>query len=554
MTETWTILRDVVVTLGVAVLLGAIAQGLRQSPVIGYLIAGLALGGPGSLGLVENVDALEGIAELGVAMLLFSIGLDFSYSKLRRFGRVAIVGGLLQVALTALVTAVILTGFGASMAIAVAVGMMVALSSTAVVVRVLMDNAQIDSVFGLAAVGVLLVQDILLIPFLLLVPDLTGSVPPTEAGLTFLVSLLKIGGLAAAMYVVDYLILTRAFDRVGGVAEREELLVLMTVVIAFGAAWATHAMGLSAALGAFLAGLMIAGAPYADHVRAEIGPLRVVLVTLFFAGIGMLADVTYLFENAAYVAGLVAAVVAGKALIATGALRLAGTRGIMAVLGGVALAQMGEFSFVLAAAARSADIVDAQQFQLIISVSLLSLLLTPIMLDLANRISARGQAPTDLDERRDAAHGHDVVVGYGPAGARVVQRLLEHGRQVTVVELNPRLGDDAGARTIHGDAGKMQILRRADVPTAASVTITIPDPSRAQGLARRIQAVAPDAKVILRGRYFRSLGELHETGAVAVVDEETQTGEHLARATLDAVNADTSGPVERVTDRAAPPS
>ncbi len=537
MNESWVILQDVLVALGVAVVFGAFAQSvLKQSPVIGYLVAGLVLGGPGSLGLVSDVHALEGIAELGVAMLLFAIGLDFSYSKLKRFGRIAIVGGVLQVLFTMLATALIVGALGASAPTAIVVGMMVALSSTAVVVRVLLDNAQIDSVFGLAAVGVLLVQDVLLIPFLLLIPDIGGGVPVTQAIAAFGLSIGKIVLLAGVMYVLDYLIITRAFDHIGNIAEREELLVLVTVVIAFGAAWTTQAMGLSAVLGAFLAGLIIAGAPYADHVRAEIGPVRVVLVTLFFTTIGMLADITFVLDNLLYVFGVVAAVVVGKAVLGGLALRLAGTRGIMAPLGGLALAQMGEFSFVLAAAAQLEGLISADQFQMVVSVSLVTLLITPILLDVANRISTRGAARLGAEVASEKGVGtHHIVVGYGPAGQRVALRLIDHGMKVTVIELNPNLEDDAPLRMVHGDAGKMQILRRANIAQASSVTITIPDPNRSQGIARRVRAVAPQAKIIVRGRYFRSLNYLRESGADAVVDEETETGEHLARATLHEV-------------------
>jgi monovalent cation:H+ antiporter-2, CPA2 family len=536
--ETWDLVRDVVVTLGVALVFGVAAQALRQSPVIGYLVAGLFLGGPSSLGLVQDVHALEGMAELGVAMLMFTIGLDFSLGKLRRFGRVAVIGGILQVVLTAGITAVAAIVLGLSTPAAIVVGMVVAFSSTAVVVRVLLDNAQIDSNFGLAAVGVLLVQDIVLIPFLLLIPDLSGDVGVGGALLTLGISVAKVAGLAVAMYIVDYLVVARAFDRVGGAAEREELLVLMTFVIAFGAAWATYAMGLSAALGAFLAGLLIAGAPYADHVRAEIGPLRVLFVTLFFAAIGMLADAGYILDHLGVVVGLAAVVIVGKTLLAGAAIRMAGTATTVALLGGLALAQMGEFSFVLATAALSEGIFSEDTFQLVVSVSLVTLLLTPPLLDLANRISARLAEVVSSGEEDEgdtvAPRSHQfVVVGYGPAGQRVVERLhAQGGADITVVELNPKLGEGAPARVLHGDASKLQILRRAGVPRAGSVTITIPDPTRAQGIARRVRALAPDTRIIVRGRYHRTLEQLAQSGADTVVDEETETGERLAAATL----------------------
>jgi len=236
-----------------------------------------------------------------------------------------LLAGSLQVVTTIVVTTGVIAYTHASVAVAIVVGMATALSSTAVVVRVLTDTTQADSQFGLAAIGVLLMQDLLLIPCLLLIPDLGSSARPVAIALILLVSLGKIAALALTMFLVQRLVLSRLLNLVASASAREELLVIASVIIAFGAAWVTHAMDLSAELGAFMAGLMIASEAYADHVRAEINPLKIVLVTLFFSVIGMLADARFIADNLMLIGELVLIVVVGKTVIAAGALRIAGS-------------------------------------------------------------------------------------------------------------------------------------------------------------------------------------------------------------------------------------
>jgi len=527
--DVWTVVRDVVVALSAAVTLGFIAQRLRLSPVVGYLSAGLLVGGPGSLQLVHHVKVLNGIAEIGVALLLFTLGLDVSLHKMRLFGRLALLAGSLQVVTTIVVTTGVIAYTHASVAVAIVVGMATALSSTAVVVRVLTDTTQADSQFGLAAIGVLLMQDLLLIPCLLLIPDLGSSARPVAIALILLVSLGKIAALALTMFLVQRLVLSRLLNLVASASAREELLVIASVIIAFGAAWVTHAMDLSAELGAFMAGLMIASEAYADHVRAEINPLKIVLVTLFFSVIGMLADARFIADNLMLIGELVLIVVVGKTVIAAGALRIAGSARMSSLLGGVALAQMGEFSFVLATSAYTVGILNLYQFQLVLSVSLATLILTPVLLPFASRIAARAGADhITVDDVVTDNDGRCVVIGYGPAGQRVVERLVKRERKVTVVDLNPQTPRYHEVDLLHGDANKTQILRRAGVAQAHLVVVTIPDPLRAAGMVRRIKELNPSARVVARGRYHRMVSQLYSAGATTVVDEETEAGERLA--------------------------
>ncbi|MBC7645197.1 MAG: cation:proton antiporter [Thermoleophilia bacterium] len=527
--DVWTVVRDVVVALSAAVTLGFLAQRMRLSPVVGYLSAGLLVGGPGSLELVKHVDVLNGIAEIGVALLLFTLGLDVSLYKLRLFGRLALIAGTLQVVTTITVTTALVANTSASLAVAIVIGMATALSSTAVVVRVLTDTTQADSQFGLAAIGVLLMQDLLLIPCLLLIPDLDGSTRPVGIIVAMVVSVGKIAALAVTMFLVQRLLLSRLLNLVASASAREELLVIASVIIAFGAAWVTHAMGLSAELGAFMAGLMIASEAYADHVRAELNPLKIVLVTLFFSVIGMLADVSFIAVHLLLIIELVVLVIVGKTLISAGALLIAGSARVTSLLGGIALAQMGEFSFVLATSAYTMGILSLYQFQLVLSVSLVTLILSPVLLPIATRIAVRAGADhITVDDVVTDNDGRCVVIGYGPAGQRVVARLVEHDRAVTVIDLNPQTPRYHEVDVLHGDANKTQILRRGGVAQAHLVVVTIPDPLRAAGMVRRIKELNPSARVVARGRYQRMVSQLYAAGATTVVDEETEAGDRLA--------------------------
>ncbi len=351
----WETLAKLVLLLSAAFLLGVGARRLKQSAIIGYLLAGTILGPT-----LFDRQALSDWGELGVALLLFSIGLEFSFGRLKRLGSGALLGGVLQVTVTLALFALIFSFWNAT-GPAVAWGAMVAVSSTAIVLRLLMDRAEMDSLSGRAALGILLLQDIAVVPLVLTLTVMSHGGSARDVALRIGQTIAAAGGLVAVFYGLFYHLIPRLLMRRGLFADRE-LVVLLAIILAFGSAWAAHFLGLSPALGAFLAGMLLAGSPFSSQIRADVGSLRTLFVTLFFTSVGMLADPAWFLANWIEVLAWLTVVFIGKALIIFGIGVILKMNPVSALAAGITLAQIGEFSFVLATEARTGGLIDEQAF------------------------------------------------------------------------------------------------------------------------------------------------------------------------------------------------
>jgi monovalent cation:H+ antiporter-2, CPA2 family len=582
---TWSALWDILILLTAALLLGTLAEELRQNAILGYLLAG-TLVGPNVLSLVRSDQNVEVIAQLGVALLMFTIGLDFSLSRLRKIGRVAIVGGTLQVVITLAAAGIVTLLFGFGTRAAIAVGAMVAMTSTSSVLRVLVDRAEIDSLYGRNALGISLLQDVSLIPLMLLVAWLSaGEDAQPIAGLTFLRNALLALGVIAVIIGVMNVIVPRMLN-IRRWTRNRELPILLAIVLAIGSAAAAQQVKLSPSMGAFIAGALLGGSPFAAQIRADIGSLRTLLITLFFASIGMIGEPQWVMANWITVAWVVVAVVVGKAVIVWGILwRMRWPHGL-AVATGLCVAPLGEFTFVLADVARG-RIIDEDIFRLFISTTIITLFLTPYLVAAAPRlgvwieskrvgISRRrmlaewdkqvdfaqtgvgaqgtgGDVPSEAGAAADAAPANwpgdgeaaqadivvspvatqdIVVVGYGPAGHSVVDSLLPKYREsILVIDLNPRNAAAAkqnGVAAQIGDAAQREVLEHAGVKRARVVVVTLPDPGTTRDVIHHCKYLAPDAAVIVRARYHIHRWDLQYAGAHRVVDEEEEVGNRLA--------------------------
>lgn len=530
--DIWYVLLEILGLLGASFMLGALAERLGQSAIIGYLAAGVILG-PWLL----TGEAVAEPAELGVALLLFSIGLEFSLAGLKRLGRVALWGGAGQVVATmALFTALLATA--RPLPEAVSVGAMLALSSTAVVLRVLRDRAELDSVHGRNALGILLTQDIAVVPLVLTVTMLTEGGGATQA----LWTLARTLGAAATLVAIFYLLFNHGIPRLlltPGLARNRELVILLAIVVALGSAWSAHALGLSPALGAFLAGMLLAESPFAVQIRADVGTLRTVFVTLFFTSIGMLAKPAWITSHALLVLAATAAVFAGKTLVTAAIIRLLGGSSRSALATGIGLGQVGEFSFVLAAVAHQGGALSGDAFDLIVSVTIVSLFLAPYMVAYADAIAARFTRTTTLDgtSRAGLKPGGDrpdvIVVGYGPADRAVALSIRDDGGRPLVLEQNPvsvaRAVAD-GFATQSGDASAPEVLDHAGLSSVGCLVVTLPDPRTAANIIAQARRLSPELRVVARSRYHIHGDDLKRAGADAVVDEEERVGEALAAA------------------------
>lgn len=533
----WAILAQIVILLAAATLLGLAAQRLGQNAVTGYLLAGVLLA-PYLL-RAAGASAVGLLAEIGVALLLFTIGLEFSPARLRALGwRVAALGAL-QIAGTASAAAAGARAIGFEWRLALLMGIAGAMSSTTVVLRLVSERSELDSLHGRAALGVCLLQDLAVIPSMLLAALPAGAAGPLLLGASFLKALVLLG----AMYVlIRWAIPAVLMPAAGG--RNRDLPVLVSTVVCLGASWASHALELPAVLGAFAAGLLLSQCVLADQIRADVIPLRAAFLPLFFASAGMLAGVPDL-PGAGRMLLLVVVLTVLKTLVVTlagWALRLPPGAALRA---GLTLAQIGEFSFVLLESARRSGLLEEGLFRLLVSVSVTTLLLSPLLIGasgpLASALEAvlrrkSGRAPVPSSEAA-ARGGHVLVIGYGPAGRQVAGRLASRGLPVLVLDLNPKTlaEGDPSVPVEYGDATQQEILERAAVERARAVVVTAPDPLTARNIIAQVRRMAPQVLVIARARYHIHRDLLRQAGADRLVSEEVLVGGELAAETLTAL-------------------
>lgn len=532
--DMWGILADVVVLLASCLLAGSIASRIGQSPLVGYLLAGMLLGGPGSIGLVRSQSEIEAIAELGVALLLFSLGLEFSIARLRELGSRPLVAGVIQVTLTVAIAAALALPFGLSIKSALALGAMVSLSSTAVVLRILMERSELEAPHGRNSLGVLLTQDMAVVPLAILMTLLGGNGTSTEIALDVAKLVLMAALLSAALYL-----LTRvAVLALGSLTlhSNRELAVLLAAAMGLGSAWAAHKVGVSPALGAFAAGMLLGSSSFATQIRADVSPLRILLLTLFFGAAGMVADPIWILMNWYVVASVAIVLTLGKLLIIAFIFRRLGQSWRVAAASGLCLAQVGEFAFVLGSVGRDYGVVSEDLYALVVSVTIVSFFLSAFLVPLAPRfgnwIAGLGRAANrePQAEASRKAPCDAIVIGFGPAGQLAALPLIDTKFRVGVLDLNQQgvqqaisLGFDGQV----GDATQSEVLEHAHIQDARLVVIAVPHHSAALSILQLIRARNPNAEIIVRSRYERHVPDLMSLG-VQVVGDEHQVGLAMA--------------------------
>jgi len=532
--DLWFFLKELVMLLGGAFLLGALAQRLGQNPIVGYLLAGTIIGP-----LLFNAAAVNNAAELGVALLLFSIGLEFSFKRLRQMGPSALGGGLAQVLATiGLVTLVLVIPITLHQALTI--GAIVSLSSTAVVMRMLVETAQIDSTRGRFCLGILLLQDIAIVPLVVMVSLITPAAADTSIGL----HLLKIGasivGLVMVFYLVLHYILPLLLSAKGVFANRE-LTILLSIATGLGSAWSAHAIGISPALGAFIAGMLLGESPFATQIRADIGALRAIMVALFFASVGMLFKPLWFLHHMHWVLPAALLIFAAKTVIIFGVGRLFRLNPRQSLAAGITLGQVGEFSFVLAAAARAGGILENDAFDLIVAVIIVLIFAAPYMVTLAfpatdrlmNLISRRTPAGVrDSPYSSQSTTSRVLVVGLGPAGRQIVTVLKERQLEPIGIDLNPQslaAAEELGIPFHLGDAASEEVLMHAGLSEVCLAVVTVPDPYSVIRIVQLLRSLRRELTIAARSRYNRHVADIEKAGADIIIDEEASMGQQLAQ-------------------------
>jgi len=528
------LLTDLVILLVVSVGVLYVSHHVRLPAIVGFLISGVLVG-PDGLALVQNVEEVEQLAEIGVILLLFTIGLEFSMDEFLRLRRIVALGGSLQVGIVTVATFVILmlTGMPANQALFL--GMIASLSSTAVVLTVLQERGEIDAPQGRVSFSMLVYQDMMIVPMMLLVPVLAGSSGGIGSALVGFVA--KSLAALVAVVALGRFVVPQLLSRVVGTRSRD--LFLMTVVtICLAVAWGSALAGLSLALGAFLAGLLISESEYSHQALADILPFRDLFAAFFFVSIGMLLDLGLVTSRALPLAGLMLAVLALKTVAAAVATSTLGFSARTAVQTGLSMSQVGEFSFVLAGAGLTAGLLEPGSYRWFVAAAVGTIGLTPFLirasgpmsevldrLPLPNRVRDGTVGREHSSQERELSE-HVVVVGHGVNGRNVMRATYIAGIPAVAVDANPSVveaGREAGIDIRYGDATRKAVLERLGVGRARAVVVAISDAAATRRITALSRALNPTCAITARTRYVREMDALTELGATNVIPEELET-------------------------------
>jgi len=535
-------LRQLIIVLAATISIVFVFQKLRLPTIVGFLLAGVIIG-PNGLQLITSLSQVETLAEIGVVLLLFSIGLEFSFETIVSVQRRVIWAGLLQVGLTILLVLALTRFFGLSIEIGIFYGFLLSLSSTAIVLRIYNDRREINSIQGRLASGVLLFQDLCIVPMMLLLPVLGQS------GKGSLVSI--VWAVAKALFALVLIVwaarrfLPRLLHQVALLRNRE-IFILFVVLICLGTAWLASESGLSLALGALIAGLVISESELSHQIIADVLPLRDCFSGIFFISIGMLLNLDLLTRdlltplmNLLLIVGIKSLLIFAVFWWLYGSIRLA-------VLLGLSLAQVGEFSFILAKAGINYKLLTPANEQLFLAGSILSMIATPFLIQSVHGLAVGleamlGASPESTSAGATAAsenvaQGHVVVVGYGLNGQNLARVLKEVGIPYRVLEMDPdlvRCAKAAGEPIFFGDGTRPEILQQAGIRQARVVVIAISDPAATARVVSQARRSRPDLYIIVRTRYVAEIDHLYRLGANQVIPEEFETSVEIFARVLE---------------------
>jgi len=534
---------DLAVLLVAALVGGAVAHALRLPALLGYLAAGLIIG-PHTPGFVSDVEQVQTLADLGVALLMFSLGVRFRFRELLAARNVALLGGGVQVCVMLGLGVLVGWGLGIDRDGSLLLGGAIALSSTMVALKLLEELGEVDTVHGRVVAGIALVQDLSLVPIIVVIPAIAGGEGNLWQALGLAMG--KAAGLLLAMYILGAQVVPRLLGRIAATRSRE-LFLLSIVALALGTAAVSSLAGLSLAFGAFLAGLLVSESEYSQQTLVEVLPLREIFAVVFFVSIGMLIDPHVFVDEPRTVLAIAAAGVFGKLLLVTGLALAFGYMGRTALAAGMALANMGEFSFVLATVGVDEGIFSQELNSALLAAVSLSIVAAPFLVRASPRLAAalasaplvkgvfqdRGMPPSP--EALEALVNHVVIVGYGESGRELARVLRQRGFKYLVVDQDPmtiRRLRRGGVPCIYGDASSPAVLEQTRLDRARVLAITTSDLAQAQAAVVSARQINPRLDVIVRGADVEGHFALREAGAAEVVHAEFEAGLEFVRHTL----------------------
>jgi len=535
---------SIAILLAAALVGGMIAHRLRQPVILGYLAIGVAVG-PHALGLVGDLALVETAATIGVALLMFTLGLEVSITQLRELGKVGLWGGIAQILIIfALGVTLGRTLFQWTLPQSIVFGLVISLSSTAVCLKILMERGELNSVHGRIMIAILILQDISVVLMMVIMPVLGGAAQSVPLALAIAAgkAVLFIGiALVSGLWVLPWLI-----GRIGGVRSRE-LFLLTVLVLCLGAAMGTQILGLSMVFGAFLIGLVLRGPRFGYQASAEITPLRDIFATLFFVSLGMLLNPKFVIDNWSLVAMTVAIIIFVKLLVVFGIVRLFGHSSRIALLSGAGLFQIGEFGFIVAQAGLITGIVSEEFYSLILATAIVTMLLTPLSMSLVSRLHLKmaptparmglhlkGVSSSPISETAPATD-RVVIAGYGRIGQNIAQGLQDAKVPYMVIEIDPKHISElrhSGRPRIYGDASNANVLARAGLKKVKTLVVTFPDPLAVVNTVKNSLAINPKLNIVARVHRTREAELLKSMGVSELINPEYEASLEFLKRTL----------------------
>lgn len=544
------LLTDILIVFAVALVVGMLFNRIRVPPLVAFILTGVIVG-PYGFSIIKGQEQVTSLAEIGIILLLFTIGLEFSFKDLWRIRLIAIAGGALQVGLSFAFFCGLAFLMGMPANEAILMGFLFSLSSTAIVLKILHERGEMDSPHGSIALGILIFQDLMAIPMIMAIPFL-ASIPqldPTpflsgQALVTLVIQdlLIVIILIACARWIIPRVMHEIARTR------NQELFLLVVILTCFGVAWLVSFTGISIAIGALLAGLIISGSEYSHQAASIVLPFRDIFTSFFFISVGMLVDVRFLLANFWLVLFLIVIAIVAKALLATAAPVALGYPLRTAVMTGLSLAQVGEFSFIIAQSGFMTGILTFGAYQTFLIVALITMAATPFVIGIGQPVTGRlcsvpalsrlteGTCSIDDERSRQKHKDHLVIIGYGITGRNLALTARRAGIAYSIVELNPDLVIDArnaGEPVVFGDATGTGVLTHAGIRNARIVVIAINDPVAIRKIVAICRSLNPPLIIIVRTRYVSEVESLHAVGADEVIAEEFETSVEILTVVLN---------------------
>jgi CPA2 family monovalent cation:H+ antiporter-2 len=528
--------KDLLTILGFSIVVLLVGYRLRIPPVVGFILTGV-LAGPHGLALVGGTEDVDTLAELGIILLLFGIGMEFSLKKLVQIRRLFLFGGSLQVGLTILLSFLIAKGLGRPWGESIFLGCLLSMSSTAVVLGILDQKGESASPHGRLSIAILIFQDMVAIPMLLLTPLLGGGQSEAQGfELSLLWPIFKGLIILAIVFICAQRIVPRLLLLVAR-TRNKELFLLSVLTLCFGVAWLASSVGLSLTIGAFLAGLIISESEYSNAAITNIFPFQALFISFFFVSVGMLLNMDFVIHQPWLILGLAIAILLLKTFIGGLATLALGLPIRTAVLVGIALSQIGEFSFVLAKTGVSHGVGSEYYYQLFLAASLLTLMISPILINLSPLIASwivhlplPEKLRTGLKEQVSAEKmsltNHVIIVGFGISGRNLARSCKLAGIPYTILEMNPDTVKEQkkqGEPIQFGDATHLSILEHLHIQEAKAIAILVNDPIAARRIVQIARAANPSLYIIVRARYVEEMSLMSKLGADEAIPDEFGT-------------------------------